>query len=140
MQHRFWRKQHLGFLAGLAVLSLSAASLQAQDTTSAGQARMDTTSLDTSATDSTKLDSAKVDSAAWDSTKQDSTKMKLNPPGYQEMKGDTSGAAGDTSAAVAPDQSTGGYTDSTLPDSASLKPTAPAAGDTAASDTSKMGP
>jgi hypothetical protein len=137
MQQRFWRKQHLGFLAGLAVLSLSAASLQAQDTSSAGQARMDTTSLDTSSTDSTKLDSAAYDSTKLDSTKwgKDSLKLKQNPPGYQEMKEDTSGAA-----APAPDQSTGGYTDSTLPDSASLKPAAPGAGDTTASDTSKMGP
>lgn len=107
------RKKLLGFLGGLAVLSLSAASLQAQDTTTAGQARMDT-----SAVDSTKHDSTMHDSTASDTTKQDT--LNQNPPGYRGMEEDTSGASGDTSAAAAPDQTTGAYNDSTWRDSAGL--------------------
>jgi hypothetical protein len=167
MQARFWRSQFLGVLAGLAVLSLSAASLQAQDTTTAGAAR-----LDTSATDSIKHDSTMRDSTLRDTTKKLDT-LKQNPPGYRGMEQDTAGAAGDTSsatgdpsaargdtsAAATRDQTSGSYNDSTWRDSAGLNREKGAAGtagsdtavstpsqtvevtpDTVPSDTSKMGP
>jgi hypothetical protein len=129
------RKKLLGFLGGLAVLSLSAASLQAQDTTTAGQARMDT-----SAVDSTKHDSTMHDSTASDTTKQDT--LKQNPPGYRGMEQDTSSVSGDTSAAAARDQTTGAYNDSTWRDSAGLnrEKGSDIPGDTTASDSSRMGP
>jgi hypothetical protein len=139
MQQRFWRSQYLGVLAGLAVLSLSAASLQAQDTSSAGRARMDTS----------QTDSTKFDSTTYDSTLQDSGKMrnlgadslKQNPPGYRGMEQDTSSMSGDTSAAG---QTTGAYNDSTWRDSVGLnrdsRTVTEVQGDSTSSDTSKMGP
>jgi hypothetical protein len=149
MQRRFWRNQYLGVLAGLAILSLSSASLQAQDTSSMGRARMDTSqtdsigNLDSTLYDSTRVDSGKMRSAGSDSLNQ-------NPPGYRGMEQDSSGASGDTSSATGYNSSAGRTTsaanDSTWRDSAGLnrdKPSvtevSPSAG-SAASDSTKMGP
>lgn len=91
MQQRIWKQQCLGVLAGLAALSLSATSLHAQDTSSTGTARMDTSQTDSAiAYDSTMHN---------DSTNLGSDTTKQNPPGYRGMETDTSTASGDTSAA-----------------------------------------
>ncbi|MGH7527305.1 MAG: hypothetical protein ACREMX_11440 [Gemmatimonadales bacterium] len=65
--HRQHSKRIMGILAGLAALTLSAASLEAQDTTgqrqtpdtaAVGGAPLDTSALDTTALDTTALDTA----------------------------------------------------------------------------------
>ncbi len=126
---RLWRQRFLGILAGFAVLSLSAASLQAQDTTTAGQARMDTSS-----TNSTKLDSTMQDSTKSDTAKADT--LNQNPPGYRGMDEDTSSATGDTSATG---RTTSTYNGSGTSSGSVTEVRPPDAVDTTA-DTSRMGP
>ena len=89
---RIWRKQCLGVLAGLAAASFSAASLHAQDTSSTGKARIDTSQSDSLATYDSTTQNDSLKRRASDTTKQ-------NPPGYRGMETDTSSASGDTSAA-----------------------------------------